>query len=63
MALTSGMEKVFSIWRQAYPFSRKLYVSIDFFRILKARVSDAYEYNVVYNLVLHHSVTPQVIPF
>lgn len=47
MALTFGMEKVFSISRQAYPFSRKNYVSIDFFRILKAKVSDAYEYNPV----------------
>lgn len=63
MALTSAMEKVFSISRQTYPFSRKVYVSIDFFRILKARVSDAYEYNVVYNLVLYPSVTLQVIPF
>lgn len=50
MALTSGMEKVSSISRQGYPFSRKIYVSRDFFRILKAKVSDAYEYNPVWSV-------------
>lgn len=47
MAPTSGMQTMFSISRKAYPFSRKIYVSIGLFRILKAKVSDAYEYNPV----------------